>query len=101
LQVATLQSFFSPLFSSLIFFLNKKMSNFTDIKDAINRLETSITNGYKNYYEYSEFKNIQLLGSGAYGSVIRANWKNTDTFLAVKSFNNQESTLYKEVVSEV
>ena len=74
------------------------MSNVISLKDW---LEDSITNGYLNYYEYSEFKNIQPLGNGSYGSVVRANWKNTDTILAVKSFNNQALTFYKEVINEV
>ena len=73
----------------------------SNIKDIINWLESSITNGYLNYYEYSEFKNIQPLGNGSYGSVVRANWKNTDTILAVKSFNNQALTFYKEIINEV
>ena len=52
------------------------MSNVISLKDW---LENSITNGYLDYHEYSEFKNIQPLGNGSYGSVVRANWKNTDT----------------------
>ena len=86
-------------FIFLFFFQKKvKMSNVISLKDW---LENSITNGYLNYYEYSEFKNIQPLGDGSYGSVVRANWKNTDTILAVKSFNSQASTFYKDVINEV
>ena len=81
------------------------MSNAADINDSneyIDWLEDSIAKEYINYYEYSEFENIQPLGNGSYGSVVRANWKNTDTILALKYFNNQASTLYsKEVVNEV
>jgi hypothetical protein len=81
------------------------MSTITDIitnsNKYINWLENSIDQDYVNYYEYSEFKNIQPLGEGAYGSVVRANLRNTDTILALKSFNNQTPTLYKEVVNEV
>jgi hypothetical protein len=80
------------------------MSSAADINDSnkyIDWLESSIANEYLNYYEYSEFENIQPLGNGSYGSVVRANWKNTDTILALKSFKNQTSTLYKEVVNEV
>ena len=71
----------------------------------IDWLERSITDGYISNYEYSEFKNIQLLGNGSFGNVVRANWKNTDTILALKFFYKQTSTstssLYKEVVNEV
>ena len=72
-------------------------------KDAnyhIDWLEKSITSEYLNYYEYSEFKNVEPIGSGSYGSVVRANWKNTDSFFALKTFNNDETTL-KEVINEV
>ena len=74
--------------------LNKKSD------DYINWLEKSITNEYFNYYEYSDFKKIQPVGSGHFGKVSRANWKNTDTIFALKSFNNYKTTL-KEVVDEV
>jgi hypothetical protein len=80
------------------------MSNVSDIKDSnyyIDWLKKSINDGYLSYYDYSEFKNIQLIGGGAHGSVVRANWKSTDTILALKSFNNKSATIYKEVVNEV
>ena len=80
------------------------MSGINDSNKYADWLEKSITDGYISYYEYSEFKNIQLLGNGSFGSVVRANWKNTDTILALKSFYKQTSTttsLYKEVVNEV
>ena len=77
---------------------------FSNSNKYVDWLENSITDGHINHYEYSEFKNIQLLGNGSFGSVVRANWKNTDTILALKSFYKQASTtssLYKEVVNEV
>ena len=61
-------------------------------------LEKSID--YFNFYEYSDFKNVQPIGRGAFGDVVRANWKNVDTIFALKSFNNDGSTL-KEIVKEV
>ena len=63
-------------------------------------LNNSISEGHIQYYEYSDFSNIQQIGSGSYGNVVRANWKNSDRFFALKSFNNNEQTL-KEVVKEV
>ena len=72
-------------------------------KDAnyyINWLEKSIEDEYLNHYEYSEFKNLESIGRGSYGNVVRANWKNTDSLFALKTFNNDEQTL-KEVVKEV
>ena len=79
------------------------MSNKIDIKESdfyINWLEKSITDEYISHYEYSDFKNLQSIGSGSFGNVIRANWKNTNHFFALKSFNNDKITL-KEVVNEV
>ncbi len=79
------------------------MSNLTDIKesnDYIDWLEKSITDEYFNYYEYSNFKNIQLIGNGNFGKVSRANWKDTDAILALKSFDVYKLTL-KDVINEV
>ena len=75
------------------------MSDFKE-SDYISWLEESISNKHIPYYEYSDFENIQPIGEGAFGSVVRANWKDTDTIFALKRFTNQESTL-KEVVNEV
>ena len=79
------------------------MSNENDLKKSnvyISWLEKSIVNEYLNYYEYSEFINLQPIGSGSFGSVVRANWKNHDKFFALKTFNNDKTTL-KEIVNEV
>ncbi|GES98825.1 kinase-like domain-containing protein [Rhizophagus clarus] len=69
-------------------------------KDYIKWLEQSISNEYLNLYEYSEFSNLSPIGSGSYGSVVRANWKNTDRLFALKTFNNDKTTL-KEIVNEI
>ncbi len=50
-------------------------------------------------YEYSDFKNIQPIGRGAFGDVMRANLKNINTIFALKSFNDK--TTIKEIVKEV
>ena len=79
------------------------MSKNVKIKDLnyyINWLENSITEEHIKFYEYLDFKNIQLLGNGSYGSVFRVNCKNTDRFFALKSFINNEQT-FKELIKEV
>ena len=79
-----------------------KMSDITDIKESrlyIDWLEKSIIDKYINYYEYSDFKNLQSIGEGGIGNVMRANWK-SNHFFALKSFKNDKATL-KEVVNEV
>ena len=88
---------------SNVYTYGSKMLNETDIKESniyIDWLEKSITNEYFNYYEYSDFKNIELIGIGSCGSVARANWKGGAIRFALKSFNNDKMTL-KEVVNEV
>ena len=63
-------------------------------------LEKLISEGHIKYYEPSDFKNIKLIGKGAFGSVSRATWKNTIHCFALKSFNNDKQTL-KEIIKEV
>ncbi|RIA84877.1 kinase-like domain-containing protein, partial [Glomus cerebriforme] len=46
----------------------------------------------------NKFTSINPIGSGSFGRVIRANWKNT--LFALKIFNNDKTTL-KEVVNEI
>jgi serine/threonine protein kinase len=79
------------------------MSKKPILKDSnhyIEWLEKSIIDEYINYYEYSDFKNIRPIGSGSYGNVNRANWKNTGHFFALKSFSDDKQT-FKEIIKEV
>lgn len=79
------------------------MSNESNLKESnvyFDWLERSISEENIAYYEYLEFKNLKLIGSGSFGSVYRANWRNIDNFYALKTFNNDKTTL-KEVVNEV
>ena len=78
------------------------MANDINIKESniyIDWLEKSIKEEHIVYYEYSDFKNLKSIGSGSYGNVIRANWKNNQLY-ALKSFNDDKFTL-KEVINEV
>ncbi|GBC05825.1 hypothetical protein RclHR1_06450003 [Rhizophagus clarus] len=63
-------------------------------------LEKSIAEEFITYYEYSEFKKPQKIGRGSFGSVTRANWKNTNKFFALKRFSNDKTTL-KEIINEI
>ena len=79
------------------------MSNKTDLKESnpyIDWLENSIANEHFIYYKYSDFKNIQKIGKGLFGNVVRVNWKDTGLIFALKSFNNDKQAL-KEIVKEV
>lgn len=66
----------------------------------INWLENFVTKECITCYEYSDFKNVQQIGKGSFGNVVRVNWKTTNHSFALKSFDNGEITL-KEVVNEV
>src|SRR6266540_3184596 len=78
----------------------KKMSNKTDLKEPNYYIDWLENSEHFRYYEYSDFKNIQKIGEGFFGSVVRVNWKDTDLIFALKSFNNDFISL-KEVVNEV
>ncbi len=65
------------------------MSDSINIKDSNNEidwLKQSIANEHIIEYKYSDFKDIQHIGSSSFGSVFRANWKDMDTIFALKSF---------------
>uniref|UniRef100_U9URI3 Uncharacterized protein n=2 Tax=Rhizophagus irregularis (strain DAOM 181602 / DAOM 197198 / MUCL 43194) TaxID=747089 RepID=U9URI3_RHIID len=77
------------------------MSNETDLNETnIDWLENSINKEYLNYYEYSEFNNIQPIGNGSYGRVVRVSWRDTERLFALKTFNDDKLTL-KEVINEI
>jgi hypothetical protein len=68
--------------------------------ECINWIEEAIAKKYFKYYEYNHFNNIEKIGSGGFGTVYRAKWKNSHSYLALKSFFNLNVTI-KEIVNEV
>jgi len=79
------------------------MAKDTKIKDLnyyTNWLEELISKKQIKLYENSDFKNFQQIGRGSYGNVVRVNWKNTNSFFALKSFINNKQP-FKELVKEV
>ena len=77
------------------------MQNKENTNEWINWIEEAITKKHIKYYEYDRFSNIQEIGSGAFGKVFRANWKNSEQYLALKSFFNLNNITVKEIVCEV
>jgi hypothetical protein len=74
-------------------YLNKKKNNW---------LEEAISNNYIKYYEYKHFSNIQKVGTGYFGEVFRANYKDSEQYLALKSsFNLDDIATIKEIIQEV
>ncbi|RGB36158.1 kinase-like domain-containing protein [Rhizophagus diaphanus] len=66
----------------------------------INWIEEAILKDHLKYYEYNQFNDIQEIGSGSFGKVYRAKWKNFE-HLALKSFFNLDSNTVKEIVHEI
>src|SRR3954452_12937953 len=84
------------------------MSNNTELKSTgnsnewIDWIEEAISKKYFKYYEYEHFSNIQEIGTGGFGKVYRANWKNSPGYLALKSLSNlNDDITVKETVREV
>jgi pyruvate/2-oxoacid:ferredoxin oxidoreductase beta subunit len=78
-----------------------EIQNKENTNEWINWIEEALTKEYLKYYEFENFKNIQEIGSGAFGKVFRANWKNFEHYLALKSFFNLNNITVKEIVNEV
>ncbi|CAG8682018.1 1933_t:CDS:2, partial [Funneliformis caledonium] len=70
----------------------------SDIEESILWLENSNKN--LHHYEYSDFRNSEFIGDGAFGSVKLANWKDSDCLFALKSFKEDKISI-KEVVNEI
>src|SRR5438094_8938639 len=81
--------------------ITKSNEDTESINEWVNWIEEAIDKKHIKYYEYENFKNIQEIGSGAFGKVFRANWKNFEHYLALKSFFNLNNVTVKEIVCEV
>ncbi|GBB94301.1 hypothetical protein RclHR1_23290001 [Rhizophagus clarus] len=69
--------------------------------ECVNWIEDAITRKYFKYYEYNHFNNVEVVGSGSFGKVCRANWKNSHSYVALKSFFNLDDVAIKEIVNEL
>src|SRR5436190_2698292 len=92
----------TPSFCKVISTVYSIMSNIDiEIQDTeneneyewINWIEEAVSKGYLKYYEYKDFRNIEEIGSGGFGKVFRAKWKNFENYLALKYFFNLNSTV--------
>ncbi len=66
-----------------------------------NWLEEAISNNYIKSYEYKHFSNIKKVGTGYFGEVFRANYKDSEQYLALKSFFKLDIAIIKEIIHEV
>ena len=67
----------------------------------INWIEEAISKKHMKYYEYNHFSNFQEIGTGGFGKVYSANWRNSEQCFALKSFFNLDNVTVKELVREV
>ncbi|CAB4438193.1 unnamed protein product [Rhizophagus irregularis] len=72
-----------------------------DTNEWVNWIEESVDKEYFKSYEYKEFDKIQHIGTGGYGKVFRANWKNSEKQFTLKSFFNLDNITMKEIVREL
>ncbi|GBC27071.2 kinase-like domain-containing protein [Rhizophagus irregularis DAOM 181602=DAOM 197198] len=63
-----------------------------------NWIEEAILNEHINCYEYKDFYNLEGIGTGGFGKVYRANWKDSHNIYALKSLKNSEA---KKFVDEL
>ncbi|GBC04391.1 hypothetical protein RclHR1_05660006 [Rhizophagus clarus] len=72
----------------------------TDNSKEINWISDAISKNYLKYYEFNNFNNIQEIGSGNFGKIYRANWKNSHKCIVLKSFSNVDRVTVKETLYE-
>ncbi|CAB4388526.1 unnamed protein product [Rhizophagus irregularis] len=77
------------------------MQNTKNTNECTNWIEEAISKEYFRLYEYEHFSNVQRIGTGGFGKVYRANWKNSEQYLALKSFFNLNDVTAKEIVHEL
>ncbi|CAB4415516.1 unnamed protein product [Rhizophagus irregularis] len=77
------------------------MQNTGNTNECINWIEEAISKEYFRFYEHEYFSNVQRIGTGGFGKVYRANWKNSEQYLALKYFFNLDDVTAKEIVHEL
>ncbi|CAB4420465.1 unnamed protein product [Rhizophagus irregularis] len=77
------------------------MQNTENANECIKWIEEAISKEYFRLYEHKYFSNVQRIGTGGFGKVYRVNWKNSDQYLALKSFSNVDDVIAKEIVHEL
>jgi hypothetical protein len=72
-----------------------------NIENENDWIEKAIENNFLKFYEYKHFSNIEKIGSGAFGRVYRANFENSNQYVALKDFISLNDSALKEIVHEV
>jgi serine/threonine protein kinase len=74
------------------------MAKNDNIDDPNEWIEKAISKKQIKYYKYKYFNNIKEIGTGSFGKVYRASWKDSEKYLAIKSFYKATT---KEIVETV
>ncbi|CAB4438124.1 unnamed protein product [Rhizophagus irregularis] len=69
--------------------------------ELVNMIEEVVDKEHFKSYEYKQFNNIQHIGTGEFGNVYHANWKNSGEQFALKSFFSLNNITVKEIVREL
>ncbi|GBC03498.1 hypothetical protein RclHR1_05150008 [Rhizophagus clarus] len=77
------------------------MSYNIETEFAYNWIEEAISKKYIKYYEYKYFSNIEIIGSGGFGEISRAKWRNSEQYVVLKSFFDLNNTTIKEISNEL
>ncbi|POG80764.1 kinase-like domain-containing protein [Rhizophagus irregularis DAOM 181602=DAOM 197198] len=64
-------------------------------------IKEAIAKKFFKFYEYKDFSNVQKIGVGGFGTVYRANWKDSDQIFALKTFNSINNDTAKELAREL
>lgn len=77
------------------------MSSNIETKSSFIWVKEAISKKHIKSYDYKYFSNIQEIGTGGFGKVSRAMYKNSEQYLALKSFINLDNTTLEELSREV
>ncbi|RGB42639.1 kinase-like domain-containing protein [Rhizophagus diaphanus] len=73
----------------------------SEMNEWVKWIGEAIAKKHIKHYEYKYFKHIQEIGTGGFGKVYRAKWKNSYQYFALKSLLNIEEDAIKELVHEI
>ncbi|CAB4379460.1 unnamed protein product [Rhizophagus irregularis] len=77
------------------------MQDTENTNELVNWIEEAVDKEHLKFYKYEEFNKIQCIGTGSFGNVYRANWKNSEKLFALKSFFSLNNITMKEIVREL
>ncbi|RGB40179.1 kinase-like domain-containing protein [Rhizophagus diaphanus] len=77
------------------------MSKLISNSKGCNWIEEAISKKLIKFYEFGQFYNLQEIGSGGFGKVYRAYWKDSHKCCALKTFYNLNDATIEAIVREI